>query len=129
MNRVALWVAQGFGIGRIPIAPGTFGSLLGFGWLWLLLLTGNLWLFLLGIALGFAASVWLCDMAEKFLQRKDPSSVVLDEITAFPVCFLSWIISFWSFHHQLPGLDAFFTHRSWYATAIGVAVFRVFDIA
>ena len=24
-----LWVAQGFGIGRIPVAPGTFGSVLG----------------------------------------------------------------------------------------------------
>jgi phosphatidylglycerophosphatase A len=128
MNRVALWIAQGFGIGRIPVVPGTFGTVLGFLWLGLLLHTGNIWLFLLGIIAGFAASVWLCDIAENVLQRKDPGSVVLDEITAFPLCYLSWIISFWSFHHQLPHLDAFFTGRTWYATVIVFVLFRVFDI-
>jgi len=36
---VKLWVAQGFGVGRIPVAPGTFGSVVGvlsaFGKKWL----------------------------------------------------------------------------------------------
>ena len=27
-----LWLAQGFGVGRIPFAPGTFGSLVGLLW-------------------------------------------------------------------------------------------------
>ena len=38
-----LWIARGFGAGRIPFAPGTFGSLLGLGWL-ALLLCGKSWL-------------------------------------------------------------------------------------
>src|SRR2546423_13450399 len=97
MRTLALWIAQGFGIGRIPFAPGTFGSALGLLWLALLLHTGNLWLYLAGIAFGLALSVWLCGIAEKILQQKDPSSVVLDEIAAIPVCFsgfaiVSWII-------------------------------------
>ena len=29
MNAFLLWIAQGFGVGRIPFAPGTFGSVLG----------------------------------------------------------------------------------------------------
>ena len=62
---VRLWIAQGFGIGRIPVAPGTFGSLLGVLWFGLLLLTGNLWLFAAGTLAGIALSVWLCGAAEK----------------------------------------------------------------
>ena len=50
---MTLWIAQGFGIGRIPVAPGTFGSLLGLVWFGLLLMTGNLWWFV-GACLIFA---------------------------------------------------------------------------
>ena len=84
---VRLWIAQGFGVGRIPIAPGTFGSVAGLGWFALLLLTGKLWLFAAGTAAGIALSVWLCGVGETVLRQKDPQSVVLDEITAMPVCF------------------------------------------
>ena len=86
-----LWIAQGFGIGRVPFAPGTFGSLLGMLWFGLLLMTGSLWLFIGGTVAGIAVSVWLCDVAEKALGETDPGSVVLDEITAVPVCFLAWV--------------------------------------
>ena len=43
-----LWIAQGFGVGRIPMAPGTFGSVAGVLWFGLLLGTANLWLFAAG---------------------------------------------------------------------------------
>ena len=91
MKGLLLWIAQGFGIGRIPIAPGTFGSLLGLVWFALLLLTGNGWCFLGGTLAGLALSVWLCGKAEKTLNQKDPGSVVLDEIAAMPVCFAGWL--------------------------------------
>src|SRR5678816_2997612 len=48
MNAVVLWVAQGFGAGRIPFAPGTFGSLVGILWFYLLLRTGNFWIYAAG---------------------------------------------------------------------------------
>src|ERR1700759_2186234 len=56
VNAFLLWLAQGFGVGRIPVAPGTFGSVVGIGWFALLLLTGNLWMFLVGWAVGVAPS-------------------------------------------------------------------------
>src|SRR5262245_53340957 len=124
MNRLGLWIAQGFGVGRMPVMPGTFGSLVGFGWLWLLLGAGQLWLFVMGIIFGFALSVWLCGVAENILQKKDPGSVVLDEITAFPLCFLFWVGKFWSAHHALPPMGLFFGERSWYWTAGVFSLFR-----
>src|SRR5436190_23258535 len=43
-----LWVAQGFGVGWIPFAPGTFGSLLGLVWFAILVASGNFWAYLAG---------------------------------------------------------------------------------
>src|SRR6266850_1448021 len=74
-----LWIAQGFGVGRIPLAPGTFGSLVGVLWFGLLLATGSLWILALSTLLGIALSVWLCGRAEKILGQRDPGSIVLDE--------------------------------------------------
>src|SRR5882724_9585579 len=59
VNAFLLWLAQGFGIGRIPVAPGTFGSVVGLAWFAVLLLTGNLEIFLVGTLVGVALSVWL----------------------------------------------------------------------
>src|SRR5664280_1187244 len=89
---VKLWIAQGFGIGRIPVASGTFGSVAGVLWFTLLLLTGNLWLFAAGTIAAIALSVWLCGAAEKTLGQTDPGSVVLDEIAAMPVCYLGCVV-------------------------------------
>ena len=59
-----LWIAQGFGVGRIAIAPGTFGSLLGLAWLAALLSFKSWPVFLLGNIAAIAVSVWLCGEAE-----------------------------------------------------------------
>jgi len=129
MQRLALWIAQGFGIGRIPVAPGTFGSIPGLLWFILLLRTGNLWLFLAGIIAGALLSVWLCGISEKVLGRKDPGSVVLDEITAMPVCFLSWVVKLWLPHHVIPDATAFLGSRNWHFTAVIFVLFRILDVA
>ena len=129
MQRLGLWVAQGFGIGRIPVIPGTFGSLLGLLWFVLLLQLNNLALLVIGILLGAALSVWLCGLGEKILGRKDPGSVVLDEITAMPVCFLPWLIRLWSSHHLLPSAGDFFGKQTWYWSAAIFVLFRILDIA
>ena len=85
MDRAVVWVAQGFGVGRIPFAPGTFGSGLGLVWLAVLLrLPDPRWM-LLAMALSVGLSVWFCGWAETALQQKDPGSVVLDEVVAVPV--------------------------------------------
>src|SRR5262245_53097009 len=87
VNSLKLWLAQGFGIGRIPFAPGTFGSLLGLLWFALLISTSKLWVLIAGTLLGLGLSVWLCGEGERILKQKDPGSVVLDEVAAIPLCF------------------------------------------
>lgn len=123
-----LWIAQGFGIGRIPLAPGTFGSLIGVLWFALLLVAANLWLFIAGIIGGFFLSVWLCGAGEKILNQKDPGSVVLDEITAMPLCFAGWIgISFCK-TGSMVRMDEIINDRTW-PLVLGVFLaFRFFDV-
>ena len=125
---VRLFVAQGFGVGRIPFAPGTFGSFLGLVWFAMLVATGNFWAYLAGAIEGIAFSIWLCDDAEKILGETDPGSVVLDEIIAIPFCFLPWVMSEWLRHGALPPVLDFFTGRALWATLGIVILFRVFDI-
>ena len=121
-------MAQGFGIGRMPFAPGTFGSLLGLVWFAMLVATGNFWAYLAGCIEGIAFSIWLCDDAEKILGETDPGSVVLDEIIAIPFCFLPWVASEWITHGALPSVEFFFTGRALWLTLGLVVLFRVFDI-
>lgn len=125
---LSLWVAQGFGVGRIPVAPGTFGSILGLLWFGLLLASGNVWVLIGGALAGVALSVWLCGVAEKVLGRTDPGCVVLDEITAMPFCFFGWVGICFARTGALPGVEYFLTGRRW-LLALGVfATFRFFDI-
>ena len=123
-----LWVAQGFGVGRIRFAPGTFGSLLGLGWFALLLAGGHLWVLLLGSGVGLACSVWLCGYGERVLGKKDPGSVVLDEIAAMPVCFFAWVGIFWWRTGTMPAVESFFSRGHWWLTLGVFAAFRLFDI-
>jgi phosphatidylglycerophosphatase A len=90
-NRIVLWLAQGFGSGRAPVAPGTFGSLIGFPWFLLLLGPGSPALFLAGTLAGVGLAVWICGRAETLLRQKDPGSVVLDEIVAMPIVYAGWL--------------------------------------
>ena len=123
-----LWIAQGFGVGRIPVAPGTFGSLVGIVWFALLLVPANIWLFIAGTIAGFGLSVWLCGEGEKILRQKDPGSIVLDEITAMPLCFAGWIgVAFWKIG-SLPRLDEILNARSWPAVVGIFVAFRFFDV-
>jgi len=125
---VRVFVAQGFGIGWIPFAPGTFGSFVGLVWFAMLVATGNFWAYLAGCIEGIAFSIWLCDDAEKILGETDPGSVVLDEIIAIPFCFLPWVASEWFTHGALPSAESFFTGRALWLTLGLVVLFRVFDI-
>ena len=127
---IKLFIAQGFGVGRIPFAPGTFGSLLGLVWFAILLLlaNGNLLAFLFGCFAGVGVSVWLCGVAEKILKQKDPGSVVLDEIIAVPLCFLGWLGVEFIQTGRLPTFGEVFRFENAALLAAGFLVFRFFDI-
>ncbi len=128
MNKLLLFISQGFGIGRVPVAPGTFGSVVGMAWFALLLLSGNLWLFLLGTLVGLALSVWLCGVGEKVLSAKDPGSVVFDEICVIPVCFLGWTILQLCKTGAFPSPQFFFSAQNWLPTLGVFIAFRFFDV-
>lgn len=123
-----LWLAQGLGLGRLPAAPGTWGTLGGFGWTLLLLAGGDTRLFAAGCVLGGAASVWLGGMAERILGCHDPPSVVLDEIAAVPVCFAGWILLHALRTGGLLRPTGLFADGAWLVSLAVLAAFRFFDV-
>ena len=123
-----LWIAQGFGCGRIPFAAGTLGSVVGVMWFLLLLSTGSIHVFLAGAAAAVVLSVWFCGEAEKTLGETDPGSVVFDEICAVPLCFTSWLGMEWVNHGHWPAPEYFFSDRNWPLLLAVFAAFRFFDV-
>jgi phosphatidylglycerophosphatase A len=121
-----LWIAQGFGVGRVGVAPGTFGSLVGLLWFGLLLTLRSWPLFLAANAAAIFLSVWLCGEAERALKKTDPGCVVLDEIIAIPLCFSGWLAVICLREQRWP--DAGYFCARW-AASVGVFVlFRFFDV-
>lgn len=107
-DRLILLVAQGGGFGRSPVFPGTCGSLWGLP-LGLLLHDTSVWLRLaVGVAM-FAVGMPLCRRAAELIGKKDPGSVVWDEIAAFPIVYA-------------------FVPITWQTLVIGFVLFRIFDI-
>ncbi|MCX7826569.1 MAG: phosphatidylglycerophosphatase A [Verrucomicrobiae bacterium] len=85
LSKVALFVATGFGAGYLPIAPGTWGSVVGVG---LFLVLWKMQWLLPGIAAALSVSVVTSGIGERHFGRKDPSQVVVDEIVCFPLAML-----------------------------------------
>ena len=79
----------------MPIAPGTFGSLVGLG---IFLLLGSLPLQIVAFILITWAGIWAASRTERILGAKDPGKVVIDEVAGqmialFPlILFARWSI-------------------------------------
>ena len=103
-----LFLATGGYLGKIPAAPGTFGSLLGLPLAWLfsrLPAAGEI----AAVLLFAAGAVWVSAEAEALLGRTDPGSIVIDEVAGMLVTFLLIPMTIGS-------------------AAIGFVAFRVLDI-
>jgi phosphatidylglycerophosphatase A len=107
-QQAVMFLATGGYIGRIPVAPGTFGSLVAIPLVYALSLTGKGAAFAV-VALMILASVWIAHLAQKQLNQKDPGCIVIDEIAGMCVALVGIPLS-WS-----TGLAGFF-------------MFRLFDI-
>lgn len=83
-DRILLFLATGFGLGRIPVAPGTFGTLAALPLIWIMgqfrVLPGGQGLFLVCLVL---VSVWIADRAEILIGTKDPGCIVIDEMAGY----------------------------------------------
>ena len=109
LSHPAVFLATGFGVGLLPLAPGTWGSVLAVGVAWgIVYVLGNLAL-AFGIALFFCIGVWASNICIKHFVANDPKQVVIDEIVA------QWLVLL------IVPLDALH-----YAMAF--VLFRIFDI-
>ncbi len=108
-DRAILFAAEGAGLGRVPFLPGTFGSLWGIPLGWLLGQGVPVWGRLAIGAVMFLIGVPLCDRAARLRGKKDPGSVVWDEIAAFPLMYA-------------------FVPITWNILILGFILFRFFDI-
>jgi phosphatidylglycerophosphatase A len=78
MTRIAIAVATSLGVGYVPFAPGTFGSLAGLLLWWVL--PSSVLVQALAIVALFAAGCWSATLAERHFHRTDPGAVVIDEV-------------------------------------------------
>jgi phosphatidylglycerophosphatase A len=101
-------LATGFFTGYIPFAPGTFGSILGLPFCFLLSKT-KLPVAILFILVFIFFAIWISSRAEKILKQNDPGCIVIDEIAGIMVTFLG-----------LP--------FNTISVAAGFVIFRFFDI-
>lgn len=103
------WVACGFGAGLIPLAPGTFGTLVALPLYWLMQPLAAAWYGALTLAIaGFG--VWVADRTARDLGVHDHRGIVIDEIAGYLVAMA-------------------FAPSGWVYVMAGFVLFRLFDIA
>lgn len=91
------WPAFGFGLGLIPFAPGTWGSLPGVLFWYL---TPSDWRVQAAVAAGaFVAGIWLCGESARRIGVHDHGGIVWDEIVGMYLTLLvvprdpAWILA------------------------------------
>ena len=102
-------LGAGFGLGMLPVAPGTWASLAALPAAWLIAgAAGRVGLALAALAV-FVVGVWAAGACIRKLDDQDPSRVVIDEIAGQWLTLLA----------VEPGLLHY---------AVGFVLFRAFDI-
>ncbi len=109
------WLATAvatLGVGKIPKAPGTWGSLLAV-LVWKAIMPVNLTIQLVSIVVAFIMGWVATRYYEKFYDKHDPKEVVIDELVGMWMVMVVFTLS------SLP---------SWMDVALGFLLFRLFDI-
>ena len=104
------------GIGMVPIAPGTFGSITA----WIIFVYLSHFISMINMLiltiLFFILSIWICSEASKDLENKDHKSIVIDELVGMWIALLPVLVIANSQYE-----------RTVYALA-ALILFRFFDI-
>jgi len=103
----AVAVATCLGVGYVPFAPGTFGSLAGLV-LWAIL-PQTLHVQLAAVIVLVAGGTWAAGVSERHFRSTDPGPVVIDEVLGMVVTL-------------------FMIPTGWLGAIVGFVLFRIFDI-
>lgn len=112
LRRLTLFIASGAYTGYVPVASGTWGTLVGFPLFW--------WIFSplqqrwpIWTVIAYAASVvlacWIAGRAETILQEHDSHVIVIDEIVGYVAATL-------------------FLSPTWTTTLVAFVAFRLLDV-
>lgn len=107
-ERAVVCLATGFYVGNVPLAPGTLGSLLGLP-LCFAISHFHLSLAIFFVVLFIFFAVRISTAAEKILNKRDPGSIVIDEIAGMLVTLIGLPFNFKT-------------------VVLGFILFRTFDI-
>lgn len=108
LRMLARFFAFGFGAGKAPVAPGTFGTLVGIPF-YLVLLPLSAVSYAVVVLLMFGLGVWFCHVTEKGLGVHDHPGIVWDEIVGYLITM-------------------FMAPVGWVWIVAGFLLFRLFDI-
>lgn len=106
-ERIAYLIATWFGCGRVPLAPGTAGTLGAIPLYLLLRPSGSAVVLLVAAVLG-AVGVWAADRVILATRQKDPQIVVIDEVVGVLVTLAA-------------------SAPTWTSLVTGVVLFRIFN--
>jgi phosphatidylglycerophosphatase A len=104
-------LATGFYVGKIPVMPGTWGTLVGLPLAWILTVATreNPVIYMATVGVFILVASWVAELYERSKAAHDPSEIVIDEIAGILVA-MTW----------LP--------LTWQAFVAGFILFRFFDI-
>jgi len=107
-NTIVMYLATGCKSGYSPIIPGTAGSLAALVPCWLLSLL-PLPVSSMFLIAFIVLSIWVSELAENIVGRKDPGCIVIDEFAGMMITLLG-------------------IHFTWQSALAGFFIFRVLDI-
>ena len=109
LSKILKFLSSGLGLGYLPAAPGTFGTVLGSTLFYALRLQPHAWMIQFTATFCVLAML-ISHFAEKSFGQKDCQKIVIDEVAGVLVAYL-------------------FVPFSIYHMVLGFILFRLFDIA
>ena len=99
--RVAVLIATGFGVGRLPIAPGTWGSLAALPFAWIIKWLFGWQVLLAAAVLVFFVGWWAAAHTARLTGVRDDGTIIIDEVVgqwlallAAPTAIAAYLIGF-----------------------------------
>lgn len=108
MEHIYKFMATGCYSGYLPVAPGTWGTLVGVVLFWFLGWLSPV-VYIITVVAFIFFSIWAAERARRIFGGDDPPQIVIDEIAGYLVTM--------AFHKP-----------AWVIIVIGFLLFRIFDI-